>query len=87
MRSRRPVGEVVPERPGALLDFLRKMGRSWNISLFHYRNHGAAYGRVLVGLQLDSAEAKAFRGYMAKSGYDYTDETDNQAYRLFAKGG
>jgi threonine dehydratase len=76
-----------PERPGALLDFLKGLSRGWNISLFHYRNHGAAYGRVLVGMQLDASEAKAFRAYMAKSGYDYTEETDNLAYQLFAKGG
>ncbi len=76
-----------PERPGALLDFLKGLSRGWNISLFHYRNHGAAYGRVLVGLQLDAAEAKAFRAYMSDAGYDYTEETDNLAYRLFAKGG
>ncbi len=76
-----------PERPGALLDFLRGLSRGWNISLFHYRNHGAAYGRVLVGLQLDPAAAKEFRAYMKSSGYEFTEETDNMAYRLFAKGG
>jgi len=76
-----------PERPGALLDFLKGLSRGWNISLFHYRNHGAAYGRVLVGLQLTAREVKEFRSYMAKSGYDFTEETDNQAYQLFAKGG
>jgi threonine dehydratase len=76
-----------PERPGALLDFLKGLSRGWNISLFHYRNHGAAYGRVLVGLQLTDQEVKAFRSYMAKSGYDFTEETDNLAYQLFAKGG
>ncbi len=76
-----------PERPGALLEFLKGFSRGWNISLFHYRNHGAAYGRVLVGLQLDAAETKAFRSYMADSGYEYSEETDNIAYRLFAKGG
>jgi threonine dehydratase len=76
-----------PERPGALLEFLKGFSRGWNISLFHYRNHGAAYGRVLVGLQLDTTETKAFRSYMADSGYEYSEETDNLAYRLFAKGG
>lgn len=75
-----------PERPGALLEFLKGFSRGWNISLFHYRNHGAAYGRVLVGLQLDASETKAFRSYMADSGYEYSEETDNVAYRLFAKG-
>ncbi len=76
-----------PERPGALLDFLKGLSRGWNISLFHYRNHGAAYGRVLVGLQLDKGETREFRAYMEEAGYAYTDETDNLAYRLFARGG
>ena len=76
-----------PERPGALLDFLRGLSRGWNISLFHYRNHGAAYGRVLVGVQLEASAVKDFRSYMKSGGYEYTEETDNLAYRLFAKGG
>ncbi|WP_078121728.1 threonine ammonia-lyase, biosynthetic [Thiosocius teredinicola] len=76
-----------PERPGALLDFLKGLSRGWNISLFHYRNHGAAYGRVLVGLQLDAGSVKSFRAYMEESGYAYSDESENIAYRLFAKGG
>ncbi|RMG38352.1 MAG: threonine ammonia-lyase, biosynthetic [Gammaproteobacteria bacterium] len=78
---------MFPERPGALLDFLSGLSRGWNISLFHYRNHGAAYGRVLVGIQLASAERKAFESYMQELGYSYTEETDNPAYRLFASGG
>jgi threonine dehydratase len=76
-----------PERPGALLDFLRGLSRGWNISLFHYRNHGAAYGRVLVGLQLDASSVREFRDYLHDGGYEYVEETDNVAYRLFAKGG
>jgi threonine dehydratase len=76
-----------PERPGALLDFLKGLTRGWNISLFHYRNHGAAYGRVLVGVQLKRKEAGEFRSYMENSGYVYSEETDNPAYQLFAKGG
>ncbi|MCB1786580.1 MAG: threonine ammonia-lyase, biosynthetic [Chromatiaceae bacterium] len=76
-----------PERPGALLDFLKGLSRGWNISLFHYRNHGAAYGRVLVGLQLGSKAVREFRSYLQTSGYAYSEETDNLAYRLFAKGG
>lgn len=76
-----------PERPGALLDFLKGLTRGWNISLFHYRNHGAAYGRVLVGVQLKRKAAAEFRSYMEKSGYVYSEETDNPAYQLFAKGG
>lgn len=78
---------MFPERPGALLNFLSGLSRGWNISLFHYRNHGAAYGRVLVGIQLESKERKAFESYMKDKGYRYTDETDNPAYRLFASGG
>ena len=76
-----------PERPGALLDFLKGLSRGWNISLFHYRNHGSAYGRVLVGLQLDEAAAQEFREYLDEIGYEYSEETDNIAYRLFASGG
>jgi threonine dehydratase len=72
-----------PERPGALLRFLTKMGRNWNISLFHYRNHGADYGRVLVGLQVPPQAEKAFRVFLRQLGYSYWDETDNPAYRLF----
>lgn len=76
-----------PERPGALLDFLKGLSRGWNISLFHYRNHGSAYGRVLVGLQLEKKAARDFRTYMEASGYAYSEETDNLACQLFAKGG
>ena len=76
-----------PERPGALLDFLKGLTRGWNISLFHYRNHGSAYGRVLVGVQLKGKAAKEFRSYMESGGYMYSEETENPAYQLFAKGG
>jgi threonine dehydratase len=72
-----------PERPGALLRFLTRMGQRWNISLFHYRNHGAAYGRVLVGVQVPSEEKDEFQGFLEALGYVYWDETDNLAYRLF----
>ena len=72
-----------PERPGALLRFLTKMGLNWNISLFHYRNHGADYGRVLVGLQVPPQAEKAFRVFLRQLGYTYRNETDNPAYRLF----
>ena len=78
---------VFPERPGALQNFLSGLSRGWNISLFHYRNHGAAYGRVLVGIQLAPRERRAFESFMKEQGYQYTDETDNPAYRLFASGG
>ncbi|MEE9342978.1 MAG: threonine ammonia-lyase, biosynthetic [Gammaproteobacteria bacterium] len=76
-----------PERPGALQRFLSSMGKHWNISLFHYRNHGAAYGRVLVGMQLFPGERKKFREYMDKLGYAYWDESDNPAYSLFLGSG
>ncbi len=76
-----------PERPGALLDFLSGLSDHWNISLFHYRNHGAAYGRVLVGIQLPAQARQGFVAAMMRAGYDIADETDNPAYRLFAQGG
>ena len=72
-----------PERPGALLDFLTRIGKRWNISLFHYRNHGAAYGRVLVGLQTPAVERKELVSYLDKLGYRYWEETENPAYKLF----
>jgi threonine dehydratase len=72
-----------PERPGALLRFLNAMRSDWNISLFHYRNHGADYGRVLVGMQVPPKEMPEFRRFLAKVGYRWVDETGNPAYRLF----
>lgn len=74
-----------PERPGALLKFLRTLGKRFNISLFHYRNHGAAYGRVLVGLQLNDENREQLHIYLNDLGYRYWDETDNPAYRLFLR--
>ncbi|MBL0142609.1 MAG: threonine ammonia-lyase, biosynthetic [Betaproteobacteria bacterium] len=74
-----------PERPGALMNFLKRMGSGWNISLFHYRNHGADVGRVLVGLQVPDKDGIAFRRFLKELGYDYADETRNPAYRLFLK--
>ena len=72
-----------PERPGALMGFLTAMSPNWNISLFHYRNHGADYGRVLVGMQVPPDEMAAFDAFLADLGYRYWDETDNPAYQLF----
>ena len=72
-----------PERPGALLRFLTHMGEHWNISLFHYRNHGADYGRVLIGLQVPATEAAAFQSFLSEIGYDYVEETANPAFELF----
>jgi len=72
-----------PERPGALMKFLENMRTDWNISLFHYRNHGADYGRVLVGMQVPKKEMVAFRRFLDALGYPYADESRNPAYRLF----
>src|SRR6267142_636091 len=72
-----------PERPGALLEFLSRMRTDWNISLFHYRNHGADYGRVLVGMQVPAKEMGAFQRFLATLGYPSVEETQNPAYRLF----
>ena len=74
-----------PERPGALLHFLRQLGQRWNICLFHYRNHGAATARVLVGLQALSTEHDEVAGFMEGLGYRCERETDNPAYRLFLR--
>jgi threonine dehydratase len=72
-----------PERPGALLGFLERLGKRWNISLFHYRNHGAAEARVFVALQVPDDELAQLPGTLDGMGYRYWDETDNPAYRLF----
>lgn len=72
-----------PERPGALLKFLETIGQEWNISLFHYRNHGAAYGRVLVGIQVTDSQRSRFNQFLEKLGYRYWEETDNPVYKLF----
>ena len=72
-----------PERPGALLQFLSRMRTDWNISLFHYRNHGADYGRVLVGMEVPAAEMPEFKRFLGTLGYPCIDESGNPAYRLF----
>ncbi len=72
-----------PERPGALLKFLSSMGKGWNISLFHYRNHGAAYGRVLVGIQVPRGDKNRFKAFLNELGYISFEELDNPAYALF----
>ncbi|MEM1402040.1 MAG: threonine ammonia-lyase, biosynthetic [Pseudomonadota bacterium] len=72
-----------PERPGALLKFLAGLGQRWNISLFHYRNHGAAYGRILVGMQVGPRERTAVRQQLQEIGFRFWDETENEAYRLY----
>ena len=74
-----------PEKPGALLNFLMKVGNRWNISLFHYRNHGSNFGRILMGFQVDRGELKAFNSFLKSLGIPYWDETDNEAYKLFLR--
>jgi threonine dehydratase len=76
---------VFPERPGALTQFLQLMRPGWNISLFHYRNQGADYGRILVGLQVPAKDDKAFAKFLSTLGYPHVEETQNPAYRLFLR--
>ncbi|MFD2250680.1 threonine ammonia-lyase, biosynthetic [Pseudochelatococcus lubricantis] len=75
-----------PERPGALLRFLEVLRSDWNISMFHYRNHGTDFGRVLAGIQVEEADRPAFAGFLEELGYPWWEETDNPAYRLFLDG-
>ena len=74
-----------PERPGALMRFLSAMHPDWNITLFHYRNHGADYGRILVGIQVPVNEKSDFKQFLKTIAYPHWDETDNPAYRLFLR--
>ena len=76
---------IFPERPGALMKFLSLMRPGWNISLFHYRNQGADYGRILVGLQVPQADNGAFQAFLDTLGYPHVEETDNPVYQLFLK--
>ena len=76
---------IFPERPGALLKFLNLLQPNWNISLFHYRNQGADYGRILVGIQVPPTDGAAFNGFLKALGYPFVEETDNPAYRLFLR--
>jgi threonine dehydratase len=72
-----------PERPGALLQFLETLGGRWNISLFHYRNHGADFGRVLAGFEVPDDEYAAFEQFLRALGYRFEMDQDNEAYRRF----
>jgi threonine dehydratase len=72
-----------PERPGALLDFLQAVGTDWNISLFHYRNHGSDHGRVLAGIQVPDDESDELEAHLAELGYAHFEESDNPAYKMF----
>ena len=74
-----------PEKPGALLNFLTKVGRRWNISLFHYRNHGSNFGRILMGFQVEQKDHKLFHQFLTDLGIVHWKETDNIAYQLFLK--
>jgi threonine dehydratase len=76
---------IFPERPGALMAFLTSLPPGWNISLFHYRNQGADYGRILVGLQVPKAEVKSIKGVLDRLGHIYVDESRNPVYRLFLR--
>ncbi len=75
-----------PERPGALLKFLNAIGTRWNITLFHYRNHGSDYGRVLVGVQIPANESTEFDLHVRELKYVYAEETENSAYKMFLGG-
>ena len=72
-----------PEVPGALLRFLETLGDRWNITLFHYRNHGAAYGRILAGFDVPLEEQQPFEAYCHELGYRFNNESNNPAYHLF----
>jgi len=74
-----------PERPGALMKFLLGLGSKWNITMFHYRNHGADWGRVLCGFEASAAERVALERFLDRIGYRYQEETANAAYRMFLR--
>ena len=76
---------VFPERPGALMRFLSSMHPGWNISLFHYRNQGADYGRILVGVQVPAADERSFQSFLETLAYPYVEESANPVYRLFLR--
>ncbi len=83
MRHERLCRFEFPERPGALMEFLDTLGGRWNISLFHYRNHGADFGRVLAGFEVPGEDARAFEAFLTELGYRYQREHDNAAYEMF----
>ena len=72
-----------PERRGALLDFLNAIGTNWNISLFHYRNHGSDYGRILAGIQVPDDESDELEAHLSELGYAHWEESENPAYTMF----
>ena len=75
-----------PERPGALMEFLEQLGGRWNISLFHYRNHGADFGRVLAGFEVPATDMRRFEAFLDGLGYRYQREIGNVGYELFLAG-
>ena len=83
VKNERLITFEFPERPGALRHFLNHMQSSWNITLFHYRNHGADYGRILVGIDVPAEDEAAFSAFLDSVGYVCEDQTGNPAYRLF----
>jgi threonine dehydratase len=74
-----------PERPGALMKFLLGLGERWNITMFHYRNHGAAWGRVLIGFEAPRSSRAELARFLDRIGYRYWEETDNSAYQMFLR--
>jgi len=89
--AQQELGEIVysiqfPERPGALLKFLSSLGSRWNISMFHYRNHGSAFGKVLMGIQMPKSEREEFQQRLEAVGFEYQEETENPAYKVFIGG-
>ncbi len=74
-----------PERPGALMKFVNSMSPDWNISVFHYRNNGSDYGRIVVGIQVPPDEMEQWQTFLDSLGYLYWDESDNHAYKLFLR--
>jgi threonine dehydratase len=83
LRNERLFRFEFPERPGALLDFLQAIGTDWNISLFHYRNHGSDYGRILAGIQVPDEESDELEAHLSELGYPHWEESDNPAYSMF----
>jgi len=83
VRNERILRFEFPERPGALLKFLRGMKSDWNISLFHYRNYGSEYGRVLMGIQVPPDDGARFEEFLESTGYSYRAEDDNPAFNMF----
>jgi threonine dehydratase len=74
-----------PERPGALMQFLLGLGERWNITMFHYRNHGSAWGRVLIGFEAPRTARAELARFLDRIGYRYAEETDNAAYQMFLR--